>query len=126
MNPRIESFKKENYSTDFHKHLQEIDIVKEYNTKMRKPKETAKNQLKSSKYPGSVEDHRVFFKSILGDPEKEYVMYNFFFQTMRILNLLLGFTKLDTIVMAVRRRVIIGSSLGIIMVITRKRLGNKE
>lgn len=48
---------------------------------MRKPKETAETQFDGSKYSGPVEDHRVFFKPILGDPireypEKEYLMYN--------------------------------------------------
>ncbi|MBP2045147.1 CHC2 zinc finger domain-containing protein [Methanobacterium aggregans] len=80
LNPSVESFEREHYSTNFHKHLQEIDVVEEYNTKMRKPKETVKNQFKGSKDSGPVEDHRVFFKSLLGDPvreypEKEYVMY---------------------------------------------------
>ena len=80
LNPEVEPFSRDDYSTDFYKHLQEIDVVEEYNAKMRKPEETAKNQFNDSKYSGHVEDHRVFFKSILGDPvreypEKEYVMY---------------------------------------------------
>ncbi len=82
LNPHVEDFNKEDYQTDFHKHLQKIDQVETYNAKVRGIDKTLnKVNLGCSKNFNWVYDHRIFFKSILGDPvreypDKEYVMYN--------------------------------------------------
>jgi hypothetical protein len=86
MNPDVEDFNKENYQTDFHRHLQKIDLVETYNAKVRSINRTQnKVKLGHSRNFKRFYDHRVFFKSILGDPikeypDKEYVMYNCPFQ----------------------------------------------
>ena len=86
LNPYVENFNKEDYKTDFHKHLQKIDQVETYNSKVRSINRTQnKVKLAHSRNFKHVYDHRVFFKSILGDPireypDKEYVMYNCPFQ----------------------------------------------
>ena len=86
LNPHVEDFNKEDYQTDFHKHLKKIDQVEKYNAKIRSISKTTK----TARLGGSMDfaggyDHRVFFKSILGVPvreypDKEYVMYNCPFQ----------------------------------------------
>jgi len=82
LHPHVEDFSREEYQTNFHKHLQKIDLVETYNAKV-KSLNKAQNKVPSdgSKNFKGVHDHRVFFKSILGDPvreypDKEYVMYN--------------------------------------------------
>ncbi|MBF4473916.1 CHC2 zinc finger domain-containing protein [Methanobacterium formicicum] len=82
LNPHIEDFNWEDYQTDFHKHIQKIDLVETYNAQVRNVNKTT-NIVRSngSNNFNGVYDHRVFFKSILGDPvreypDKEYVMYN--------------------------------------------------
>ncbi|MBW4256580.1 hypothetical protein KTG15_02590 [Methanobacterium sp. YSL] len=86
LNPHVEDFNKEDYQTDFHKHLQKIDQVETYNAKIRSiNKTTSTARLDGSMDFTGVYDHRVFFKSILGVPvreypDKEYVMYNCPFQ----------------------------------------------
>lgn len=86
LNPHFEDFNKEDFQTDFHKHLQKIDLVETYNAKIRSFNRTPnKLRLDGPKNFNGVHDHRVFFKSILGDPikeypDKEYVMYNCPFQ----------------------------------------------
>ena len=79
LNPQVETFNREDYSTDFHKHLKEIDLVESYNAKIRKNR--IKHAPPSAPLPGKKIDHRDFFKKILGDPvreypEKEYIMYH--------------------------------------------------
>lgn len=86
LNPHIEEFNRDYYQTDFHKHLQKIDLVESYNAKMRNINRTPTQvSLDGSKNFNGVYDHRIFFKSILGEPvrkypDKEYVMYNCPFQ----------------------------------------------
>lgn len=79
MNPQVETFNREDHSTDFHKHLQKIDQIETHNTQIRK--NTLKHAPKSPPRTGKKIDHREFFKKILGEPvkeypEKEYVMYH--------------------------------------------------
>jgi len=82
LHPYVEYFRKDDFQSNFHKHLQKIDLVESYNANVRSVNET-KNMVRidgSNNFKGFY-DHRVFFKSILGDPEgeypdKEYVMYN--------------------------------------------------
>ncbi|HOI39513.1 MAG TPA: CHC2 zinc finger domain-containing protein [Methanobacterium sp.] len=82
MNQDVEDFNKEDYQTDFHRHLQKIDQVETYNAKVKSINRIPnKVRLGGSKNFKGIYDHRVFFKSILGDPlreypNKEYVMYN--------------------------------------------------
>jgi hypothetical protein len=77
----VESFYREDFITDFHLHLQEIDKIEAHNAQIKENvRRNNKKQYGSNKIK-FIDDHRVFFKSILGDPvkeypEKEYVMYN--------------------------------------------------
>ncbi len=86
LNTHVESFNKEDYQTDFHKHLQKIDLVETYNAAVKNMNRTKKMiRLDDSNDLGGIYDHRIFFRSILGDPvreypDKEYVMYNCPFQ----------------------------------------------
>ena len=86
LNTHVESFNKEDYQTDFHKHLQKIDLVETYNAAVKNMNRTKKMiRLDDSNDLNGIYDHRVFFRSILGDPvreypDKEYVMYNCPFQ----------------------------------------------
>ncbi len=86
LNTHVEGFNKEEYQTDFHKHLQKIDQVETYNAKVKSIDRTLyKARLEGSKNFNGVYDHRVFFNTVLGDPvreypDKEYVMYNCPFQ----------------------------------------------
>jgi hypothetical protein len=78
LSPGIDPFTREDHLTDFNLHLSEIDRIEEYNDKVRK--EVKKFTILRSGSRGKVKDHRLFFKSILGEPErkypdKEYVMY---------------------------------------------------
>ena len=83
--PIIESFNKTEYLTDFNLHLQSIDKIVAYNDEIRKEFRQSKINQKKIHHTrvgniGKINDHRLFFKSILGDPEdeypdKEYVMY---------------------------------------------------
>lgn len=77
--PCIENFEVEKHWTNFSKHLQEIDEIEYYNSKIRKT--TPKPEMATGNNFKSVEDHRIFFRQILGAPvreypEKEYVMYH--------------------------------------------------
>lgn len=86
LNPNVEDFNKEDYQTDFHKHLQKVDLVETYNARVRSINRiTNKARFNVSKNFIGIYDHRGFFRSILGDPvreypDKEYVMYNCPFQ----------------------------------------------
>ena len=71
LNPVVESFEKEEYSTDFNKHLQKIYLLENHNTKINEINQKRNiNHLKNSKK--FINDHRLFFKSILGEPKREY------------------------------------------------------
>ncbi len=71
LNPVVESFEKEEYSTDFNKHLQKIDLLENHNTKINEINQKRNiNHLKNPKK--FINDHRLLFKSILGEPEREY------------------------------------------------------
>ncbi|MBU4535858.1 MAG: hypothetical protein KKF16_08600 [Euryarchaeota archaeon] len=82
LDPRVEKFHREDHSSDFNKHLQKIDLVESHNSQVnnsnlnKRPVFTWKNK-KSNQWI----DHRAFFKSLLGRPEREYpdkkyVMYH--------------------------------------------------
>ena len=79
--PEVESFYREDFITDFHLHLQEIDKIETHNAQIQKNIRRNNKKQYGSKKIKFIDDHRVFFKSILGDPvkeypEKEYVMYH--------------------------------------------------
>ncbi|AUB59382.1 hypothetical protein BK009_01005 [Methanobacterium subterraneum] len=86
LHPHIEDFDRVDFQTDFHKHLQKIDLVETYNSRVKSANRTTnKARLGGSKNFKGVHDHRAFFKSILGKPvreypNKEYVMYSCPFQ----------------------------------------------
>ncbi len=77
--PEVENFDVEKYRTNFYKHLQKIDEIEYYNSKIRKT--TPKPEMATGNNFKGEYDHRIFFRQILGDPvreypEKEYVMYH--------------------------------------------------
>jgi len=82
VNPRVEEFNREDFTTDFHKHLQKIDLVEAYNAQVNKLKLKRKVALsRKTRNQGRISDHRIFFRNLLGDPEREYLekrynMYN--------------------------------------------------
>lgn len=76
--PEIEPFTREDYLTDFNLHLSKIDKIESYNNEVRKRARTP--SIVRPSYRGKINDHRLFFKRIIGAPEseypdKEYVMY---------------------------------------------------
>lgn len=78
LSPPIEPFSREDHLTDFNSHLLKIDKIESFNDKVRK--QEIKPNLSRTGSRDKVEDHRSFFKSILGEPEreypeKEYIMY---------------------------------------------------
>jgi hypothetical protein len=80
LSPWIEPFSLEDYLTNFNLHLSKIDTTETYNDGVRKRASQKPIKQCSPGIQGRVEDHRLFFKSILGKPEreypeKEYVMY---------------------------------------------------
>ncbi|ADZ10522.1 hypothetical protein Metbo_2308 [Methanobacterium lacus] len=112
LDPHIKNFDVVKYRTNLYKHLQKIDEIEYYNSKIRKttskPKRTTGNNFKS------VEDQRILFRQILGVPvheypEKEYVMYNCPFHDHEDKNLLLALIKMDITVTDVVEKVIIGN-----------------
>lgn len=81
LQPKVESFYREDFITDFHLHLQKIDQIEAHNAKVENNLRKVNLKRYGSSEIASIDDHRVFFKSILGDPvkeypEKEYVMYH--------------------------------------------------
>ncbi|AXV36817.1 MAG: hypothetical protein CIT01_00685 [Methanobacterium sp. BRmetb2] len=81
LNPYVEPFEIEDHSTNFHKHLQKIDLVESFNANVKKTTKP-KNVALSGNFNNqrNLNDHRIFFRSILGNPvreypEKNYVMY---------------------------------------------------
>jgi len=81
LNPYVEPFEIENYSTNFHKHLQKIDLVESFNTKVKGNTKTKKVAFSGNfNNQRNLSDHRIFFRAILGNPvreypDKNYVMY---------------------------------------------------
>ncbi len=81
-NPRIQDFKREDYTTDFHEHLQKIDLVESYNSQVKKTNLKRKSDApKKIKNQGRLLITCHFFKSFFGElereyPEKKYVMYH--------------------------------------------------
>lgn len=79
LHPIIENFDVKKSKTNFSKHLENIDEIEYYNSKIRKS--TSKLEMVTKNNYNSVKDHRIFFRQILGVPvreypEKEYVMYH--------------------------------------------------
>ena len=81
LNPDVRLFRKENYLSSFGEYLKKIDPVLSHNEKVQKINNEVKNVgIKRFKSFKGIDDHRVFFKELLGIPEreypnKEYVMY---------------------------------------------------
>ena len=81
INAHPEPFKKEDYFSWFGKHLQTIDPILAHNEMVQKEENKAKRPVPNGfKSFSGVDDHRVYFKELLGEPEsehpdKEYVMY---------------------------------------------------
>lgn len=81
LNPIVESFNRGAYFSSFGEYLEQIDPILEYNEKIKEENRRATRAGMDKAYNSSiVDDHRLFFKSILGEPEreypdKEYVMY---------------------------------------------------
>ncbi|ADZ09378.1 hypothetical protein Metbo_1134 [Methanobacterium lacus] len=79
LDPSVENFDIEDYCTNFSEHLQEIDEIEFYNSKIRKT--TQKSEMATKNSFDDVTDQLILFKQILGTPvrvypEKEYVMYH--------------------------------------------------
>jgi DNA primase catalytic subunit len=80
LNPQVESFQVQDYLTNFHSHLKEIDETLSYNRRIE-----SLNRKQTPISPFNVNmgleiDHREFFKNMMGQPariyaDKEYVMY---------------------------------------------------
>ena len=86
LTPGVELFTPEAYYSSFGKYLQEIDPVLEYNANIQEETQINVARVNTNKsFKSIVDDHRLYFKSILGEPEKkypnkEYVMYRCPFQ----------------------------------------------
>lgn len=82
LNPKVQPFHKDNYLSSLDEHLHLIERVLAQNERLEKKREKEVNSgTKNIKGPHAVEDHREWFKSILGEPpyiapNKPYVMYN--------------------------------------------------
>jgi hypothetical protein len=79
LNPCVENFDIDDYCMNFSKHLQEIDEIEYYNSQIRRA--TQKPEMARRTNIKSVDDHRIFFRQLLGDPireypERGYVMYH--------------------------------------------------
>ncbi len=81
LNPIVELFNQFDYFSNFNEHLIKLDKILEDNRKIQEVKNKAILRLNPHKI-GNYEniDHRIFFKNVLGEPErdypnKEYVMY---------------------------------------------------
>ena len=80
LSPGIEPFSRGAYYSTFGEYLQGIDPVLKQNLEVEKKKRAATRGTMDKPFTPMVDDHRLFFKSILGEPEgeypeKEYVMY---------------------------------------------------
>jgi hypothetical protein len=86
LSPGIGFFTREAYYSNFGEYLQEIDPILKHNVKIQKENQIKVASVNKNKsYKSIVDDHRLFFKSILGEPikeysDKEYVMYHCPFQ----------------------------------------------
>ncbi len=83
--PRIDPFTREAYYSGFGEYLQEIDLILKHNSKIPKENQIKAAGVNKNKSFTIVGDHRLFFKSIIGEPIKEYpgkdyVMYRCPFQ----------------------------------------------
>ncbi len=86
LNPTVEPFNQFDYFSNFNEHLIKLDKILENNREIQETKKKVELRLNPHKI-GNYEniDHRVFFKNVLGEPErdypdKEYVMYTCPFQ----------------------------------------------
>ncbi|MBW4257866.1 hypothetical protein KTG15_09210 [Methanobacterium sp. YSL] len=84
LNPVVETFQKEDYFSSFGSHLKTIDPILKHNEEIRKNKEVVERakwgNKENFKSFNGVDDHRDYFKKLLGPPrsehpDKEYVMY---------------------------------------------------
>lgn len=80
LSPGIEPFSREAYYSTFGEYLQGIDPILKHNMEVEKKQRTTTQGNLDKPLNPMVDDHRLFFKSILGEPEgeypeKEYLMY---------------------------------------------------
>lgn len=81
INPQAEPFQKDEYLSTMGEHLQQIDPILADNEQVKEnERKTIQNKTKDLKSISGVEDHRLFFRELLGPPEsehpdKEYIMY---------------------------------------------------
>lgn len=81
INPHVEPFRKEDYSSSLGSHFQNIDPILAHNERIKEAeRKTKQNEIKNVS-SNDVNDHREWFKTILGEPayispNKPYVMYN--------------------------------------------------
>lgn len=82
LNSVVEPFTREDYYSGFGDYLKKLEPILEYNEKVREAEKKATRAGMNKAYNFSmVEDHREWFRSILGEPTyesplKPYVMYN--------------------------------------------------
>lgn len=81
LNPVVESFCKLDYMSNFGKHLEKVDPILAYNQDVDETRKKSEHSIKGFNSFSGVDDHRVFFRNLLGVPEsehpdKEYVMYH--------------------------------------------------
>ncbi len=89
LKPQVKPFQRKNYHSSFGSHLGELDQILKQNEEIRKIQEKSK-QYKRAKWTNNtdtdfksfsgINDHRNFFRDLLGSPksehtDKEYVMY---------------------------------------------------
>jgi hypothetical protein len=80
LSPGIEPFSRGAYYSTFGEYLQGIDPILNHNLEVKKKQRTTSRGTRDKQFTPMVDDHRLFFHSILGEPEgeypdKEYVMY---------------------------------------------------
>jgi hypothetical protein len=71
LHPVVEPFTGEDYKSSLGEHLETIWPLIEYNDKFEEAKIKAAQNLKSN-HSSKVDDHKEFFRNILGEPVKEY------------------------------------------------------
>jgi hypothetical protein len=82
LNPNLESFNRDDFTSNFNNYLQKIDKILDKKRRIAKYSEKKKNKNLDLRKPfkNKITDHRTFFKELIGEPEreypdKEYVMY---------------------------------------------------
>jgi len=77
LKPSIEPFTLKKFITDLNQHLKKNDTIMEYNKEIK-----LENSLMNPNPPinnsSKIQDHRKFFKELLGPPSREYEYYNMY------------------------------------------------